>query len=175
MQQNAEKLNAQAIELSSKGEYPEAIACFISALHIEKDNYLLWFNLGVTYRDSGNLRAAKKALLTAYKLNQEDQDVLDTLALVCYAMGDMTEAFYYTEEALSINPKNSHTWNNLGVLYFSQEKYEDAAEAFEQAVSLFPNYYDALYNLRDTYEELGNTVGANECNERMKALPKGNH
>ena len=50
------------------------------------------------------------------------------------------------------------------------EKYEDAAEAFEMALSIYPNYYDALFNLRDTYLELGNKTGAKECTECMKRL-----
>ena len=85
MVENPEKLNTQAIDLASKGEYTEAIACFKSALLIDRDNYLLWYNLGVTYRDAGQLDAAREALLAARRLNNNDEDVLDTLALVCYA------------------------------------------------------------------------------------------
>ena len=48
--------------------------------------------------------------------------------------------------------------------------------AFEQAVSLYPHYYDALYNLRDTYAELGNKVGQAECARLMAQLrSKGNY
>jgi hypothetical protein len=45
MDKEAVKLNEQAIELSSRGNYKEAIACFLSAIHIEKKNRLLWYNL----------------------------------------------------------------------------------------------------------------------------------
>ena len=51
-----------------------------------------------------------------------------------------------------------------------EEKYEEAAQAFELAVSIYPRYYDALYNLRDTYLELGNKQGAKECTECMKNI-----
>ena len=170
MVENSEKLNTQAIDFASKGEYPEAIACFTSALHIDKDNYLLWYNLGVTYRDAGQLEAARKALLAARNLNQYDEDVLDTLALVNYSLGRMDDAFLYSFEALSLNSTNAHIWNNLGVFYFAEDDYEEAAEAFEQALSLYPHYVDALVNLRDTYEELGNNVGVEECKSRLKDL-----
>ena len=33
-------LNEQAIDLSNRGNYKEAIACFLSAIHIEKNNFL---------------------------------------------------------------------------------------------------------------------------------------
>ncbi|MCR4939481.1 MAG: tetratricopeptide repeat protein [Treponemataceae bacterium] len=173
MVENSEKLNTQAIDLASKGEFSEAIACFMSALHLDRDNYLLWYNLGVTYRDCGQTEAARKALLKARALNSSDEDVLDTLSLVCYSLGRMDDAFLYSFEALSINSTNAHIWNNLGVFYFAENDYEEAAEAFEQAVSLYPHYVDALVNLRDTYEELGNTIGMEECKSRLKELQLG--
>lgn len=173
MIENSEKLNTQAIDLASKGEFSEAIACFMSALHIDRDNYLLWYNLGVTYRDAGQTEAARKALLTARELNSSDEDVLDSLSLVCYGLGRMEEAFMYSFEALAINSTNAHVWNNLGVFYFAENNYEEAAVAFEQAVSLYPHYIDALINLRDTYEELGNSVGVEECKSRIKDLQFG--
>ncbi len=173
MIENSEKLNTQAIDLASKGEYSEAIACFMSALHIDRDNYLLWYNLGVTYRDAGQPDAARKALLTARALNGSDEDVLDTLSLVCYSQGRMDDAFLFSFEALAINSTNAHIWNNLGVFYFAENNYEEAAEAFEQALTLYPHYSDALINLRDTYEELGNKVGVEECKSRLKDLQFG--
>ena len=174
MTENSESLNTQAIDLASKGEYSEAIACFVSALHIDRNNYLLWYNLGVTYRDAGQMKNARTALLKARTLNANDQDVLDSLALVCYSLGRMEEAFQYSFEALSINSLNAHIWNNLGVFYFAEDNYEEAAEAFEQALSLYPHYEDALINLRDTYEELGNTIGVQECRTRLHELQFGN-
>lgn len=174
MTENSESLNTQAIDLASRGEYSEAIACFVSAIRIDRDNYLLWYNLGVTYRDAGQMEQARKALLTAREMNSYDVDVLDSLSLVCYSLGKMDDAFLYSFEALSINSTNAHIWNNLGVFYFAENNYEEAAEAFEQAVSLYPHYVDALINLRDTYEELGNKVGVDECQNRLRALQFGN-
>ena len=37
---------------------------------------------------------------------------------------------------------------------------------------LNPYYYDALFNLRDTYEELGNSNGAADVASRMKEIEK---
>ena len=66
MLETSENLNNQAIELASQGDYAEAIACFQRAISIEKENYLLWFNLGLTYRDAGNINGARAALEKAY-------------------------------------------------------------------------------------------------------------
>ena len=48
-----------------------------------------------------------------------------------------------------------------------------ACEAFENAVTINSYYYDALFNLRDTYEELGNKAGYQMCVEQMKNIQLG--
>ena len=83
MTERSDTLNNQAILLASDGAYNEAIACFKRALVIDKENYLLWFNLGVTYRDAGKLLDAERALETAYKIVPENEEVAETYATIC--------------------------------------------------------------------------------------------
>jgi len=173
MKESPESLNTQAIEFANNGEYSEAIACFKRAISIERTNYLLWYNLGITYRDAGDLTRAKDALEKAYAIQDEDDEVLETLALICFNRGDTEEAFQYCLEGLSLNRGNAHIWNTLGVIYFNRSIFDMACEAFEQAVTIHPYYYDALYNLRDTYDELGNKTGMAICNEQMKHCSPG--
>jgi tetratricopeptide (TPR) repeat protein len=169
--ENAENLNTQAIELASQGAYPEAIACFKRAISMETANILLWYNLGITYRDSGDLERAKTTLEYANDLAEEtDEEILETLSLVCFTLGEMDEAFMYCMDGLDLNDRNPHLWNTLGVLFFNRADYVEAGAAFENAVSLSPYYYDALYNLCDTYIELDNKAGADECERRMAEL-----
>ena len=172
MLESSESLNNQAIKLASKGDYTEAIACFMRAINIEKENYLLWFNLALTYRDAGDLRDARKAIQNAFSMNPTDDEVIETLATICYESSDIAAAFGYATMGLDLNEDNYRLWNTLGVLYFSQEDYQTASDAFENALIINPYYYDALYNLRDCYKELGNHVGAEICNEKMKGLPR---
>lgn len=175
MFESPETLNTHAIELASHGNYAEAIACLKRAIYIEKSNYLLWYNLGITYRDSGDLQAAKQALLTAYELDPtyEDQEVLEGLSLVCLSLGETGEAFEYCSIGLDMNEYNPRLWNNLGVLHFTEAEYEQACRSFEKALSLSPYYYDALFNLRDTYAELGNKPGEKECARLLNELRQG--
>jgi Flp pilus assembly protein TadD len=170
MTESADFLNSQAIELAAQGCYTEAIACFVRAISISRENYLLWYNLGVTYRDSGKLEDAASALYQAYKLNWTDSEVYEALAHVYYLLGDFESARTVNLEGLDFFPGNAHLWNNLGVIYFNQSDYTSAADAFEAALTIYPYYYDALYNLRDTYLELKNIPGANECDLRLKNL-----
>ncbi len=173
MVENAASLNTQAIELAENGNFTEAIACLKRAISIEKYNYLLWYNLGITYRDAGNLNDAKLALLKAHEIEEEDDEVIETLALVCFNQNSYEEAMAYCLEGLSKNSKNAHLWNTLGVIYFNTNDFPLACEAFENAVTINSYYYDALFNLRDTYEELGNKAGFQMCVEQMKNIQLG--
>lgn len=172
MLESCEKLNNQAIELASQGDFNEAIACFKRAISIENQNPMLWFNLAITYRDSGDMKAAHSALETSFSMNPYNDEVIETMADVCFHLKKYDEAFKYCVFGLNVNPYNSHIWNNMGVIYFNQKNYGGAEEAFEQALTLNPYYYDALYNLRDTYSELNNPEGAAECNKRLKEIRK---
>ncbi|MBQ4379049.1 MAG: tetratricopeptide repeat protein [Treponema sp.] len=173
MTENIASLNTQAIEFAENGQFYEAIACLKRAISIERYNHLLWYNLGVTYRDAGNLTDAKAALLHAHEIEEDDDEIIETLALVCFNQGCKEEAMAYCLEGLSKNSQNAHLWNTLGVIYFNTNDFHLACEAFENAVTINSYYYDALFNLRDTYEELGNKAGYRMCVEQMKAIQLG--
>ncbi len=168
MRERPDKLNNQAILLASGGEYTEAIACFKRAIIIERDNYLLWYNLGITYRDSGDLANARASLEKAHQIAPEKQDVLETLSTMCIQMEDYPGSLLYSQEGLENWPENPGFWNLTGVAFFNMEKYDLASESFEHAISLNPYYADALYNLRDTYIQMNNKTGADECTRKLK-------
>ncbi|MBQ0002389.1 MAG: tetratricopeptide repeat protein [Treponema sp.] len=170
MIEHAETLNTQAISLAQNGDYKEAIACFKRAIVVEKQNYLLWFNLGVTYRDAGEFQSAKECLLKAFDLNETDRDIIESIALINLSLKDFEEAVAFCWTGLDYYPTDSRLWNTLGVIFFNQSDYINAADAFERAITINPYYYDALFNLRDTYDELGNKTGKALCIQKMKEI-----
>ena len=172
MTEHPDKLNNQAIILAADGAFTEAIACFKRAIVIEKTNYLLWFNLGVTYRDAGNLSEAENALEMAYSLVPLNEEVTETYATICLMQKKIHKVQQICMDALDINPLNSHMWNLMGVTAFQSEEFDEASSYFEQAVSINPYYLDALYNLRDTYNTLNNTKGEAACDAKIREIEK---
>lgn len=172
MLERSDKLNNQAIMLASDGAFNEAIACFKRAITIDNSNYLLWFNLGVTYRDSGDLEQACYALETAAKISPENEEVLETLATINLALRNFDKVRSICKRALHANQCSSHFWNLLGVVEFQTENYQVAADFFEQAVCFNPYYLDGLYNLKDTYYMLKNKHGEEECQKKIAELEK---
>lgn len=51
-------------------------------------------------------------------------------------------------------PSNAEAWFGLGVAYTNLKSYNDAIEAFRQALRINPEYADAWYNLGSTYGNL---------------------
>lgn len=172
MIERSDKLNNQAILLASDGSYQEAIACFKRAIVIDKENSLLWYNLGVTYRDAGNLVEAEKSLATAFMISPENMDIEETYATICLMQKDLESVREICVEGLDYNPLHSHLFNLLGVVEFQSENYDEAAEYFEEAVHINPYYLDALYNLKDTYTMLNNKKGEYEVEQKIKEIEK---
>ncbi|MBR1713589.1 MAG: tetratricopeptide repeat protein [Treponema sp.] len=173
MKENAETLNNNALHLIKNGSIEDAIELFKRAVTIEPENPTIWFNLAVTLKDDGKLEEARAALETAHGIDPDNTEIIDTLAITCMESGDTESALGHCADGLSKNELDPHLWNTFGVLYFNRNELDLAAEAFEHALTLNPYYYDALYNLRDTYEEMGNEEGMKHCIEVMKTVKQG--
>src|SRR5712692_317294 len=59
------------------------------------------------------------------------------------------------QAAVTSNPNSAEAYSNLGWGYYGQRKYEGAATAFRQALSLDRNLTDAHYGLGLTLKESG--------------------
>lgn len=172
LQETAATLNDQAVRLAHDGDYEDALLCFSRAIEIESDNSLLWYNLGLTYRDNGDTAKALSALEKAHAMDETDEDTIETLAGLCLSSGDTEEAKRWCAEGIALDELNPHFWNTMGAALFNESDYTTAVEMFERAITLNPYYYEALFNLKDTYSELGNSIGAQECKKRLDMLDK---
>ena len=61
-----------------------------------------------------------------------------------YSQGKYAEALVAYDEAIVLDPYNSHEWNKKGESLFMLGKYVDAVQAFEKAVELDPLLYEGL-------------------------------
>lgn len=170
MEETAAFLNDTAVELAASGCHAEAVACLRKALRLESDNGTLWLNLALSSRALGKLDDARQALFQAARANPLDVDVLDSLGVVLHELGEERAAEESYNHALEIEPGNGRVWNNYGVLLFSLSRFREACQSFEKAVTLIPDFNDALYNLRDTYDELGNIAASRKCAAMLERI-----
>lgn len=82
--------------------------------------------------------------------------------------GKLKDAVHMFESALLADPKSYRAYYNLGVLYFSEEKYSLALENFLKAKKYKNNLANIYYNLGCTYLNTGDFKKAK--NELLYAI-----
>lgn len=73
-------------------------------------------------------------------------------------------------EAFKCFKKAADAWNKKGKALDALKKYDEAIEAFDEAIKLDPNYADAWYNKGDALEVLGRTAEADAAFAKAKEL-----
>jgi tetratricopeptide (TPR) repeat protein len=77
-----------------------------------------------------------------------------------YNAGRRDEAEAHYRRAIERFPEYQRAWANLGVLYYSEERYDDAVMAFGKAVELGDSTAETMGLLAFALQRAGNDVGA---------------
>ncbi len=142
---NQSAFNAGAIHLNAK-RYPEAIAAFERYLQWVPDDAEAMRGLAGAYRGAGQ---------------PEKAQALEQKLVASGAGGGTGEA---------AGGAGAQDLMNIGVNFYNDKKYADAAKAFEQVVASEPNNRDALFNLANTYLALKDGPKLLATAERLSAL-----
>lgn len=140
---------------SRRQEYDQAINRFKTALGQQPRNESINNNLAVTYYLNGDFQEAVD-LLKALLKTSTNRKAYNNLALTSFQLG-----FY--EEALAAFKRGSENeavaYNNMGYEYLTHKKFNEAIQAFEKALNLYPKFYpSAQKNLDIAKHELSKTV-----------------
>jgi tetratricopeptide (TPR) repeat protein len=92
------------------------------------------------------------------------------MGLIYYELNEFELAKECYMSVLLRNDNDPKVWNNLGVVFFNEKKFEEARNCFEKSISLCPQFYDAMINLRDTCRELGDFRAAAEFERILSGL-----
>ena len=105
----------------------------------------------------------------------ESASPIDTVQQTVKEEAQRTEKKISAEEEklakqIEINPRNATTWEALGTLYKTAGRYEEAIQAFEQAVSIAPGTVSYYHNLGLVYSVSGNNEGAFNAFQKVLEL-----
>jgi len=177
--EKSSSLNDSGIALTEANRPHDAIPLFLKALIIDPGNPLLWLNLGIAQQRTGEYQEALDSYRHSLYIDDNTVDAWGAMGLIYYELEQFKNAEECYRAALIREKASPKIWNNLGVLYFTVGSYEEARTCFEEAISIFPRYYDAIYNLRDTCRELQDYRAAAEferiLSESDQAGNAGNH
>lgn len=119
---------------------------------------------------SNDLSAAKELLENSLKLKNNYTPAHFLLAQIEDAQGNIGAAILRSEAAVILSPNDIGALFQLGLLYYREDRLNNARAFFEKAVALNPNYSNARYFLGLIYDRLGDKDSAIEQFERVSAL-----
>ena len=151
--------------------YEEGIPYCLEATRLKPDYGEAYGNVG--YGLSGEKKFTEaipyyeKALYFMRKIGLTNLDrVLLNFGLALHEVGRDTEARAAFEEAVSVNPKNAPSLNNLGNYEFLAGRYAEAKKFYQRAVESDPTFAEAWYDLGNAVIALGEPWGDAEQHYR---------
>jgi Flp pilus assembly protein TadD len=118
--------------------FPDAIDEYHKAIAVNPNSTSAFNNLGMSYFLSGDYERSLEAFKQAMRLDPSNGRVSNNVGVVLFKMGKETEALKY----LTTANDQASAYNNLGYLYMSEGKYQEATDAFDRAIRTKPQYYE---------------------------------
>lgn len=125
-------------------------------------NGWLCYRIGRAYAVNNNQPLAKIWYKQAVALAPNNLDFMNVLGGVLVEMDEISEAEKVLNQSLTKNPKQAEPHTNLGYLYAKQQQLDKALNYYNKALSLNPDYEQALLNKAAVFMAKGNTVGAKQ-------------
>lgn len=129
-----------------RGEFEEALQCYLELLKEHPDDSDLMHIIGIVYAQSGKNQDALKYINQAIKINPNHATYQNSKGNLLLRQGKFATAKKYYQKAIQLNPRYPSALNNLGICDYRLEKFEDAEKAYLQAIQLDPGYVDPHYN-----------------------------
>ena len=107
-----------------------------------------------------NLNKAVASYQEAIKLNNNNGKAIYSLAAAYERLGNLPQAIQQLERIRAVNSRDPSIVFQLGLLYYRNNQKDAALAAWQQAVTLFPDYSNARWYLSLVLEERGDLAGA---------------
>lgn len=144
-----------SIALAEDHQYAEAIDVLRRYLQRNPIDREAYNQLGKLYLLNDQADAANQAFSRAMSTS-----TLNNYATSLKKLGRTTDAESVFKLALSLNPKDSEVLFNLGNLYNSENKLEQARNKYLEAIQIRPDFAEAHYNLGLIFSKMGDNVKA---------------
>jgi Flp pilus assembly protein TadD/TolB-like protein len=131
-----------------------------------------WWNhnaKGSFYLQTGRADAARPLFQEVIRLRPEGDVGYSNLATALIVSGRPADAEPLLRTALRLHA-SAQAHNALGIVYYSSNRYEEAAREFSAAISAGAEDLDYYGNLGDAYRQLGKTSEATTAYERAIEL-----
>ena len=141
---NAEAYRYLGLALYANGHYDAALHAFEEALAREPAGSLanadVYFDMGITHRDQGDLRRAALAYRHALSLRPNFWEAHSNLGVVLHDQGKLDEAIAEYRSAKRLKPEDASVRNNLGNTLCDKEDFDNAITEFTDLYRQSPEW-----------------------------------
>jgi len=141
---NAEAYRYLGLALYAEGHYDAALHAFDQALDREPAgsvaNADVYFDMGITHRDQGDLRRAAVAYRHALSLRPDFWEAHSNLGVVLHDQGKLDESIAEYRLAKRLNPEDASVRNNLGNTLCDKEDFDSAIAEFKDLYRQSPEW-----------------------------------
>jgi len=172
------ELLEQANEFYKEGRYETALLLYEQFLGKNRDAYQVILNIGDCYRENGELDKAIESynkVVTQAKSDPNMGKTMEAKALagigVCHLKQDnLEEAKKVFKQSIEAAPEDEVLAYNVGEICFSNQQIDEAAQYFELASQIKPDWPDPYLKLGYVYLNKGNMEKAVEHLEHFIKL-----
>lgn len=137
------------------GDRVKAETAFVKALELDPRHVKSLVNLSRVLLEEGRARDARKHIMVAVKLDSTSAEVHRVMGRVYSELKQHDEAVVSYRRALSIDPTDVWSMNNMAFILIQQDRYEEALPALARATQLAPDVPVFQNNLGIALERTG--------------------
>ncbi len=124
----------------------DSFALFERALAVTENNHVAHINLGIAWRQKGDLERAAAEYTQAIEIKDSSAVAHNNLGLIRQAQNRIPDAILHFRAALDLNAEFAEAHNNLGSALAQQGKLEDALLHFAAAARGRPGDASVIFN-----------------------------
>ncbi|MFY0714873.1 tetratricopeptide repeat protein [Seonamhaeicola sp. NFXS20] len=158
----------------NKGDLPNAIKAFESALEIDNLNNIVRSNLANLYYRNGQFKEAEEAFKTIISQEPEYGQTYYSYALLLSELNRSQEAIDQMQFAIKYMPQNVRFYYNLSLLYDKVNNFKKAEETLVKGLKIAPQNGDLLYVLAYLYQKNGDITKAKNIAQQLVQLYPNN-
>lgn len=170
--QNPESYYVKAMGLLANRDTSAAIINLGISANLDTSNYMAYIQLGSIYT-AANDTLSNRYFLKALKVRPDDERALYYLGMYYQERKEFDKAIEKFNRIVELYPGNQRAYYNMGYIYLvEKENFETARIMFQKAVSVNPQFVEAVYNLGRTMEAMGDLNDAREQYKKsLELLP----
>ncbi|MDD4956856.1 MAG: tetratricopeptide repeat protein [Candidatus Omnitrophica bacterium] len=162
-----------ALSFKQNGYWKDPIAFYQRTLEYTPDSARMHYNLGLAYRNIGELDRAEEAYSRAIELDPEGRDAYYNLAIIYAEKGKKKESVELYKKVIGIDPGFMMAYNNLAIeLAYLNERIQ-AEKVLKHAMKMDPEFIETYNNLGTLYLNTGRSGEAEFLYKKAIKLEPG--